>query len=159
MDCQAADEALDSILDGEVPLETRREVLAHLEACAVCREEWAYRQLLRRAIRQGGDAVDPPAHLWERIGARLDEIDPRGRGRQRPRAFLAASMVALAVLMGMLFSDWPWRSPASPFMVESVDNYIRYLLSNAPTICKPMTPAASGSGFKAAWISRSSPQT
>ena len=43
-------EALDAILDGEAHEETRREVLAHLEECAVCREELAYRQLLRRAI-------------------------------------------------------------------------------------------------------------
>jgi anti-sigma factor RsiW len=131
MDCHAADEALDAILDGEAPLEVRREVLAHLEECAVCREELAYRQLLRRAIRQGGDAVDTPPHLWERIGAGLDEVERRGGGRQRRRAFLAGSAMAAAVLIGMLFSYRPWRSPASPFMVESVDNYIRYLLSNA----------------------------
>jgi anti-sigma factor RsiW len=132
MDCHAADEAFDAILDGEVPLEVRREVLAHLEGCAVCREELAYRELLRRAIRQGRDAVDTPLHLWERIGAGLDKVERRGRGRQRRRAFLAGSAIAAAILIGMLFSYWPWRSPASPFMAESVDNYIRYLLSNAP---------------------------
>jgi anti-sigma factor RsiW len=134
MDCHAADEALDAILDDEAPLEGRREVLAHLEECGVCREELAYRQLLRRAIRQGGDAVDMPPHLWERIGAGLDEVERRGSGRQRRqrRAFLTGSGIAVVVLIGMLFSYWPLRSPASPFMVESVDNYIRYLLSNAP---------------------------
>jgi anti-sigma factor RsiW len=135
MDCHAADEAMDAILDDEAPLETRREVLAHLEECAVCREDLAYRQLLRRAIRQGGDTVDTPPHLWERIGAGLDEVERRGGGRQRRqrrRVFLAGSAMAAAVLIGMLFSYWPLRSPAAPFMVESVDNYIRYLLSNAP---------------------------
>jgi anti-sigma factor RsiW len=135
MDCHAADEALDLILDSEAPLETRREVLAHLEACSACREELAYRQLLRGAIRQGGDAVDTPPHLWERISAGLDAIERRGLGRQwrqRRRAFLVGSAMAAAVLIGMLFSYWPLGSPASPFMVESVDNYIRYLLSNAP---------------------------
>ena len=132
MDCQTADEALDAILDGEAHVETRREVLAHLEACAVCQEEFSYRQLLRRAIRQGGETVDTPPNLWERIGARLDTMEHRGLGRQRRRVFLAGSTLAVAVLIGMLFSSWPLRSPASPFMVESVDNYIRYLLSNAP---------------------------
>ncbi len=132
MDCQTADEALDAILDGEAPLETRCEVLAHLEACIACREEWAYRQLLRRAIRHGGDAVDTPPDLWERIGTRLDTMEHRRLGRQRRRALLAGSTLAVAVLIGMLFSSWPLRSPASPFMAESVDNYIRYLLSNAP---------------------------
>jgi anti-sigma factor RsiW len=135
MDCQAADEALDAILDGEAHVQTRREILAHLEECAVCREEFAYRQLLRRAIRQGGDAVDTPPYLWERIGVGLDAIERQGRGRQRRqrrRAFLAGSALAVAVMMGMLFSYGPLRSPTSPFMVESVDNYIRYRLSNAP---------------------------
>src|ERR671919_442970 len=106
MDCQTADKALDAILDGEAHVETRREVLAHLEACAICREELAYRQLLRRAIHQGGDAVDTPVHLWERIGVGLDEIERRGRGRQRRQrwqACLVGSALAVAVMLGMLF--------------------------------------------------------
>jgi anti-sigma factor RsiW len=134
MDCHAADGALDAILDAEAHVETRREVLAHLKECAGCREELAYRQLLQRAIRQGSDATDVPPRLWERIGAGLDRIDrePRVQQRRRRRASLAGSMAVAAVLIGMLFSYWPLRSPVSPFMVESVDNYIRYLLSNAP---------------------------
>jgi anti-sigma factor RsiW len=134
MDCHAADATLDAAQDGEAPLETRREVLAHLEECVACREEWAYRQLLRRAIRQGGEAVDAPPYLWERIGAGIGEIERRGRGRRRPlrrRGFLVGSALPLVVMIGLLFSYWPLRSPASPFMVESADNYIRNLLSNA----------------------------
>lgn len=135
MDCQAADEALDAILDGEAHVETRREGLAHLEACAVCQEELTYRQLLRCAIRQGGETVDTPANLWGRIGAGIDATERRGCGRRHPLrqlGFLGASALALVAMIGLLFSYWPLRSPASPFMVESDDNYIRYLLSNAP---------------------------
>jgi anti-sigma factor RsiW len=134
MDCQAADEALDAVLDGEAPVETRREVLVHLEACAACREEWAYRQLLQRAIRQGGDAVDTPPHLWERIGSGLDGIDRVRRVQKRRwrRAFLTGSMAMAVVLSGMVLSYWLLRPPVSSFMAESVDNYIRYLLSHVP---------------------------
>jgi anti-sigma factor RsiW len=135
MDCHAADEALDLILDSEAPLETRREVLAHLEACSACREELAYRQLLRGAIRQGGDAVETPPHLWERISAGLEAIDRGGRTGVRPqrrRVFLASSAAVAAALLGAFLGHWLLRPPTSPFMAESVDNYIRYLLSNAP---------------------------
>jgi anti-sigma factor RsiW len=135
MDCQAADEALDAILDAEAPLETRRQVLAHLEACAACREEFAFRQLLQRTIRHGSDATEVPPGLWERIGAGLDEVD-RGPGvrqqRQQRRAFLAGTAAVVAVLIGVVLGQWLLRPSVSPFMAESVDNYIRYLLSNAP---------------------------
>jgi anti-sigma factor RsiW len=136
MDCYAADETLDAVLDGEAPLEAWREVMAHLEECVACREEWAYRQLLWRVIRQDGEAMDTPPYLWERISAGIGEIDERrGPDRRRPLrpwGFSMGSALALIVMIGLLFSSWPWRSPASPFMVESVDNYIRYLLSNTP---------------------------
>jgi anti-sigma factor RsiW len=135
MRCGDADMGIDAVLDGEAPLETRRQVLAHLEECAACREEFAYRQLLQRTIRHGSDATEVPPRLWERIGAGLDEIDrgPRVRQRRRQRrAFLAGTAAVAAVLIGVVLGQWLLLSPVSPFMAESVDNYIRYLLSNAP---------------------------
>jgi anti-sigma factor RsiW len=135
MDCGDADLAFDALLDGEAPLATQRQVLAHLEECAACRQELAYRQLLQQAIRQGGEVTEMPPRLWERIGTGLDEIDCLRRMRQRRqhwRARQAGSAAAVAVLIGVFLGYWLLWPPASPFMAESVDNYIRYLLSNAP---------------------------
>jgi anti-sigma factor RsiW len=134
MKCDDADMAFDACLDGEAPEETRRRVLAHLDACASCREEYAYRQALQRAIQQGGDSVDVSPHLWERISAGLDAID-RGRrrreGRRQKWVLLVGSSAVIAALIVAFLVPW-LRSTASPFMAESVDNHIRYLLSNAP---------------------------
>jgi anti-sigma factor RsiW len=135
MKCDDADMAFDAYLDGEAPQETRRQVLAHLDDCATCREEFAYRQALQRAIRQGVDSGEVPPLLWEHIGAGLDSIDHGRRTGVRPqrrRAFLASSAAVAAALLGLLLGHWLLRPPTSPFMAESVDNYIRYLLSNAP---------------------------
>lgn len=135
MHCRDADTAFDAVLDGEALQETRRQVLAHLDDCAACREEFAYRQALQRAIRQGGDSVEVPPHLWERISVGLDEIDRGRRTGERPqrrRVFLASSVAVAAALLGGFLGHWLLQPPASPFMIESVDNYIRYLLSNAP---------------------------
>jgi anti-sigma factor RsiW len=135
MHCRDADAAFDTLLDGEAPPETQRQVLVHLDDCAACREEFAYRQALQRAIRQGGGATDVPPHLWERISAELDTIDHgqrRHEGRRQKRAFLVGSAAVVAVLMAAVLSPWLLRPSASPFMAESVDNYIRYLLSNVP---------------------------
>lgn len=135
MQCDDAEMAFDAFLDGEAPQETRRQVLAHLDDCATCREEFAYRQLLQRSIRQGGDSVEVSPLLWERISAGLDAIDRkrhRREGRPKRRTFLMGSVAVVAVLIAAFLSQWLPRSPLSPFMAESVDNYIRYLLSNAP---------------------------
>jgi anti-sigma factor RsiW len=135
MKCDDADMAFDAFLDGEASQEARRQVLAHLDDCAACREEFAYRQLLQRAIRQGGDSGEVPPPLWERISAGLEAIDRGGRTGVRPqrrRVFLASSAAVAAALLGVFLGHWLLRPPTSPFMAESVDNYIRYLLSNAP---------------------------
>jgi len=135
MRCDDAEMAFDAFLDGEAPQETRRQVLAHLDDCATCREEFAYRQLLQRTIRQGGDSVEVSPLLWERINAGLDAID-RGRrgseGRSKKRTFLMGSAAVVAVVIAAFLGYWSLRPSVSPFMAESVDNYIRYLLSNAP---------------------------
>jgi anti-sigma factor RsiW len=135
MDCQEADAALDCLMDGEAPLHEQRQVLTHLEVCARCREEYAYRQLLQRTIRQNGANIQVPEQLWDDIRARLDHVD-RLR-RLRPKRWLhwgalAGCAGALALVLATLLGPWGFHPPASPFMTESVNNYIRYLLEDAP---------------------------
>lgn len=135
MDCDEAHGGLDLLLDAEISPEERHRVLAHLEDCAVCREEFAYRQLLKHAIQQGGIDTEVPAHLWDHIAAALDDVDQswQSHGRQRMRwALLAGSAVVVTLLMGVLFSSSVLRPPTSAFMAESVNNYIRYLLPDTP---------------------------
>jgi anti-sigma factor (TIGR02949 family) len=135
MDCREAEAALDVLLDRELTDDARGAVESHLEGCSRCREEYAYRQVLQRAIRQGTPDIEVPGRLWETICTRMDKVDRVQRRRQRhaPRwAMLASSAALVALLIGV--SLWPSgpRFSSSPFMTESVNNYIRYLLPDAP---------------------------
>src|SRR5262249_53301789 len=135
MDCHEADAALDCLMDGDSSLYEQRQVLAHLEVCARCREEYAYRQLLQRTIRQDGANIQVPEQLWDDIRARLDHVE-RSR-RRRPKRWLhwgalAGCAGALALVLATLLGPRGFHPPASPFMTESVNNYIRYLLDDPP---------------------------
>jgi anti-sigma factor (TIGR02949 family) len=135
MDCREAEAVLDTLLDRELTDDARHVVESHLDGCSRCREEYAYRQVLQRAIRQSATDIDVPGRLWETIRTRMDRIDRVQRRRQShaPRwAMLAGSAGLLVLLIGL--SLWPWgaRFYPSPFMTESVNNYIRYLLPDAP---------------------------
>ena len=135
MECGEAQGAFDPLLDAEVSSEERHRVLAHLEDCAACREEFAYCQLLKRAIRQGGTDTDVPVNLWDHVAGALDDVDRSRQGRWRRRmrwALLAGSAVVVTLLMGLLLGPWVLRPATSAFMAESVDNYIRYLLPDTP---------------------------
>jgi anti-sigma factor (TIGR02949 family) len=135
MGCREAEAALDALLDGELTDEACYALEVHLDGCPRCREEYAYRQVLRRAIRQSATDIEVPGRLWETIRTRMDRADQVQRGPQThaPRwAMLAGSVGLLALLLGV--SLWPWGPGfhPSPFMTESVNNYIRYLLPDAP---------------------------
>jgi anti-sigma factor (TIGR02949 family) len=135
MDCRETEAALDEFLDGELTDEARCAVESHLDGCSRCREEYAYRRVLQRAIRQSATDIEVPGRLWETISTRMDRVDRVQRRRQThaPRwAMLAGSAGLFALLIGV--SLWPWvpHFQTSPFMMESVNNYIRYLLPDAP---------------------------
>jgi anti-sigma factor (TIGR02949 family) len=135
MDCREAEAALDALLDRELTDDARDAVESHLEGCSRCREEYAYRQVLQRAIRQSATDIEVPGRLWETIRTRMDRVDRVQRRRQThaPRwAVLAGAAALFGLLIGV--SLWPGgpRFNPSPFMTESVNNYIRYLLPDAP---------------------------
>jgi anti-sigma factor RsiW len=135
MDCREAEAALDALPDRELPDDARYAVESHLEGCSRCRQEYAYRQMLQRTIRQSAADIEVPGRLWEAIRTRIARVDRVQRRRQThsPRwAMLAGSAGLLALLIGVSLWSWGPHFQTSPFMVESVNNYIRYLLPDAP---------------------------
>jgi anti-sigma factor (TIGR02949 family) len=135
MDCREAEAALDALLDGQLAPEERQAVASHLDGCSRCREEYAYRQALQCTIRQSATDIEVPGRLWETIRTQMDHVDrAQHRRGMRPRrwAVLVGSAALFALLVGVTL--WPWgpRFHPSPFMTESVNNYIRYLLPDAP---------------------------
>jgi anti-sigma factor RsiW len=137
--CPVLSERLDQYVDGELAPDARRDVEAHLAACAACRGT-------RSAIERLGDLVrrqlsDPAggaasAGVFGAIEARLDEtaanphvpdpgaVAPRRRLRswRRSGPLIAAAAVLAAVAISLpLASRWFATSPSAAATVASVE--------------------------------------
>jgi anti-sigma factor RsiW len=112
MKCSEFDDIADSYLDGELLVETNREVLQHLEGCDICQRELAARRELRTRLRaafhdDASFSVRP--EFEERLRADLrskalgqTKVNPAlfGRIGRWPVAAMAASLL-LAVGVGL----------------------------------------------------------
>jgi ferric-dicitrate binding protein FerR (iron transport regulator) len=87
-------------LDGELAVEERRQVAAHLEVCEACFRELAVLSRLDAAL--GTMAAPAPAELPERV---LERLQPRRRYWWQSLA-MAASLVLGIVLGGTLARDY-----------------------------------------------------
>jgi len=78
VNCRACEPLLSPFLDGELAPARAAEVEAHLAGCARCA---AAKQELARMVQAARalPSPEPPAALWTRIDARLDEKRPRRR--------------------------------------------------------------------------------
>jgi anti-sigma factor RsiW len=100
MTCQEMDERLDAWVDGALPEAERREVEAHLDACAGCREE---ERRLRRLLAHAAAvprSVSPPRDLWPGIAARIQGA-PRHVSWLRFDSWQPALAVAAAVVLAL----------------------------------------------------------
>ncbi len=69
MDCQTTQELLPELLQGKLDRETEQRALAHLAACADCRQELAFWASLAQAVRQ--EAHPLPESVFEDVADRL----------------------------------------------------------------------------------------
>ena len=105
MTCQELDDRLDDWVDDTLPDAQRREVEAHLAACADCREqERRLRELLTHAAALPR-SVSPPRDLWPGIAEQIERRRawswPRFAAWQPALAVAATVVIALgAVLFG-----------------------------------------------------------
>jgi anti-sigma factor RsiW len=102
MACEEMDLMLAAYVDGVVMPEDRRDVEAHLEHCAACREALAVQTTMRQALATHGRSTAPvaPPGLATRIAARLAEEQAPQRAAGwgfRLSAFAAAALVVLAI--------------------------------------------------------------
>lgn len=95
MRCDEVRELLGSYADGEVALETRAVVDAHVCACEACRRELGQLRELAERIKAGGSVCVPPA-LWDRIADQLDSARPP---RSAKRTFRLRSILAFAACL------------------------------------------------------------
>ncbi|MGE0455601.1 MAG: zf-HC2 domain-containing protein [Vicinamibacteria bacterium] len=129
MTCEAVRPLLDDLLDGELAAAERAGVLAHLGACAACREEAdALRSLLARAAALPSE-LEPARELWPgialRLGSPAGQDEPAVLPFERPGAtwwarpaFLAAAAAALVTLSSSL-TVLVMRREAAPALAGS----------------------------------------
>jgi hypothetical protein len=97
VDCRAALEAIDAMLDGELEAAERRELEAHLGACASCRGEVdgrrAFSDQLRRQLSEASDDLAPAPGEKERC---LDRMVQASR-----RRYAFATRIAAVLVIGV----------------------------------------------------------
>jgi hypothetical protein len=114
---------LSDYLDGGLEPGARREVEAHLAACADCRAALDdLREIVRGAKAMAENPPEPPRDLWPRIAA-----ETRAGSRRRPLAWGAAA----AALMLAIGVTWAWLASRPSGDVASLPRYL--LLLHEPT--------------------------
>jgi len=97
MNCDVLGRYLDLYLDGELALEERAEVEAHLRACEQCRQAATHEARFRAAVRHALLTVRAPRSLHEQVARRL-----RARASEQPRFNMALAWAAsIAVVVGV----------------------------------------------------------
>ncbi len=113
MDCETLARYLDLYLDGELALEERAEVEAHLKGCPGCQEAAAAEVRFRTGLRQALLSARAPASLREQVSRRLQqEVSAAGNARFLPALLAAAAVLMIAVVgYGVLAL---WTVPEDP---------------------------------------------
>ena len=115
---------LDAYLSDELPAETRRGVLNHIEACADCREVLESRRRVKDVLRGAVLKDAAPPALRERI-----RQDIRGGASPAWHRWLlvAAAMIALVAVGGTALRMLRRAEPVQPQAVASADANTRLL--------------------------------
>ena len=120
MDCQRTHELLSSLIDGELPFDLSRSVLAHLGSCADCRAHADELRSLGGLVRALGARA--PVGLGARIltEARAAQAAPRRSLRNvGPAGARAAAVLLGAASVALLLSPLTKESSRSPVAPRS----------------------------------------
>lgn len=108
MDCETLARYLDLYLDGELALEERAEIEAHLRGCPQCRESASAEIRFRSGLRQAMLSARAPASLREQVVRRVREnANHAGNGRFLTSLLAAAAVLLIAVVGYGVISVWP----------------------------------------------------
>jgi len=116
MNCKEICELLTAYLDGEVTLEEKAYIEAHLPGCPECRAESealsATQDNLRGVLKSmAEEVVSPSAEVWEKVRARLD-TDTKGSwldGLHRlftGRTWQVATVTAAVAVIAVVAAVW-----------------------------------------------------
>ncbi|MBM4394818.1 MAG: zf-HC2 domain-containing protein [Deltaproteobacteria bacterium] len=110
MECEVLGRYLDLYLDGELAVEERAEIEAHLRGCESCRMAATHEARFRTAVRHAMLGVRAPRSLHEQVARRL-----RSRADEAPRVGMVVAWAAsIAVVIGVAFGASTVLGPADP---------------------------------------------
>lgn len=72
--CEEVFRRLDDFLDRELDAREMKLVREHLEACALCAEEFAFEASLLDSLRPKLRRITAPSELIQRVARRLDQV-------------------------------------------------------------------------------------
>lgn len=103
MNCPSARESLGAYLDGELPVEARATIDAHLAGCPACASELEIMRSVTASLAES-TAIRVPTQLWSEIERRLNrpvQREPTPRNQfLRVRRYALAASVLIAVGIG-----------------------------------------------------------
>lgn len=144
MQCEAVQDLLGALRDGELDAVERRNVEAHLETCRACRDMLGDFTRIGAGLRAQGRAATPAA-LAARIHDALDRVEPESprvipfkpaAQRWRPSRALVAQAASLVVVAGLASaitaSIIGARDEAALAERELVTAHVRSLVQDSP---------------------------
>ncbi len=113
MDCKQMRELLTAYLDGEVTLQEKAQIEAHLSGCSKCQAELealsATRTSLRGLMKSTAEEVYPSPQIWEQVQSRLDTKGSWLDGVRRllpKKTWQLAAVTATVVIIAVVASIW-----------------------------------------------------
>ena len=132
MNCQQAQELIQSYSDGELELAGSLEVERHMQECQTCANAYSRHKTLTSALKNSSLYYSAPEKLEKRIRASLRK---EAKSEQPRRAFVwrwATATAALALLLMLAFLVWrpgSFRGSGDELLAqEIVSNHVRSLL-------------------------------
>jgi hypothetical protein len=103
MNCASVKELINSVFDGEVPVETIAAANHHIEGCADCHTQYRDIESLREKIVEYVDKIPIPAGLEERVRSSINR-EANSRRPQSEGFLIAAACILLLGLGSFLIS-------------------------------------------------------
>ena len=133
-DCQRVRDLLDDHLNGELTVETMRDIVAHLERCQECRMELDRRQAVRAALKRQLDTPMPPSLRDRVFRVAMAEPTTPPDVRGRPRSGVVTRMAVLLAprwpaALGLLR---PWPVPIAITLAIVALLVLQFGLGEAP---------------------------
>ncbi len=124
MKCSVARQLISELVDGEMSPDREKDLRAHLDGCADCRQLFLDFQEIAREARDL-PSLSPSPSAWQKIAAGLRTVQPeKAAPEEKKRTWIPslllfpgwryalASLLALAIVGGLVISLKPWRREA-----------------------------------------------